>query len=148
MRAILLPVGLVRFIIVVGLALSLNAGAAVADVVAVVSARNPVTRLSKYQVVDIFLGKANTFPDGSPAVAIDQVDGSAARDEFYAGFAGKNPAQLKAHWSKIIFTGRGRPPEAVANGSAVKKFLKQNPNAIGYIERKLVDDSVKVLDVP
>ena len=68
---------------VIGLALSLGAGAAVADVVAVVSAKTPVTALSKNQVVDIFLGKTSRFPNGEQAVPIDQVEGSAARDEFY-----------------------------------------------------------------
>jgi ABC-type phosphate transport system substrate-binding protein len=61
---------LVRLIIVIGLAMSLNSRAAQAEVVPVVSTQNPVTTLSKYQVVDIFLGKTNRFPDGSEAVAI------------------------------------------------------------------------------
>ena len=133
--------------IAIGLALSLGAGGATGDVVAVVSARNPVTTLSKNQVVDIFLGKASRFPDGSPAVPVDQAEGAAARDEFYAKFAGKSPAQLKAHWSKIIFTGRGQPPREVSNDAAVKKFITEHPNSIGYIEKNLVDGSVKVLSV-
>lgn len=131
--------------VAIGLALSLDAGGTAADVVAVVSARNPVTTLSKNQVVDIFLGKASRFPDGSPAVPVDQIEGSAARDEFYARFAGKSPAQLKAHWSKIIFTGRGQPPREVSNDAAVKKLIAEHPNSIGYIEKNLVDGSVKVL---
>lgn len=129
----------------IGVALSLNVGAAAADVVAVVSAKNAVTALSKNQVMDIFLGKTSRFPDGSPAVPIDQVEGAAARDAFYAGFAGKSPAQLKAHWSKIIFTGRGQPPREVANSVEVKKFIVDNPNAIGYIEQDMVDGSVRAL---
>lgn len=132
-------------IIIIGLALSLGASGAAAEVVAVVSASNPVTTLSKNQVVDIFLGKANRFPDGSQAVPVDQGEGSAAREEFYLKFAGKSPAQLKAHWSKIIFTGRGQPPQETSNDIEVKKFIAKVPNAIGYIERKLVDGSVKVL---
>jgi ABC-type phosphate transport system substrate-binding protein len=128
-----------------GLALSLGLNATAVEVVAVVSAKNPVTTLSKSQVTDIFLGKANRFPDGTPAVPIDQIEGSAARDEFYATFAGKSAAQLKAHWSKIIFTGRGQPPMAVSNGIEVKKHLVETPNAIGYIEKTLVDGSVKIL---
>jgi ABC-type phosphate transport system substrate-binding protein len=128
-----------------GLALSLGLNATAVEVVAVVSAKNPVTALSKNQVVDIFLGKANRFPDGTPAVPIDQIEGSAARDEFYATFAGKSAAQIKAHWSKIIFTGRGQPPMAVSNGIEVKKHLVETPSAIGYIEKTLVDGSVKIL---
>ncbi|MBW8457986.1 MAG: phosphate ABC transporter substrate-binding protein [Thiobacillus sp.] len=130
---------------VIGLLLGLSADGTAADVVAVVSAKNPVTALSKNQVVDIFMGKASRFPDGSRATPIDQIEGSAARDAFYASFAGKSPAQLKAHWSKIIFTGRGQPPREVANSIAVKKLVVEHPNSIGYIERNLVDGSVKVL---
>ena len=129
----------------IGLAMILGAGMAAAEVVAVVSAKNPMTTLSRNQVVDIFLGKASRFPDGSQAVPIDQVESSAAREEFYLKFAGKSPAQLNAHWSKIIFTGRGQPPREVANGAEVKNRLAANPNAIGYIEQHQVDGSVKVI---
>jgi ABC-type phosphate transport system substrate-binding protein len=125
--------------------LSLISGAALADVVAVVSARSPVTALSKNQIADIFLGRASRFPGGEQAVPIDQPEDSAARDEFYARIAGKAPAQVKAHWAKIIFTGRGHPPEEVSNGAELKKLLARNPLAIGYLERSLVDGSVKAL---
>jgi ABC-type phosphate transport system substrate-binding protein len=129
----------------IGFALMLCAGSALAEIVAVVSARNPLTTLSKSQVADIFLGKASRFPDGSPAVPLDQAEGTSAREDFYLEFAGKSPAQLKAHWSKIIFTGRGQPPKEVLNGAEAKKRIAANPNAIGYIEQNQVDDTVKVL---
>jgi ABC-type phosphate transport system substrate-binding protein len=129
----------------IGFALILCTGQAMAEVVAVVSAQSPVTALSRNQVVDIFLGRMSRFPDGEQAVPIDQEEDSAARDEFYARFAELSPAQVKAHWSKIIFTGRGLPPKTVSNSIEVKKAVVKNPNAIGYIERSLVDHSVKVL---
>jgi ABC-type phosphate transport system substrate-binding protein len=116
-----------------------------AEVVAVVSSTSPVTALSKNQVVDIFLGRASRFPDGEQAVPIDQTEGSAARDEFYAKFAGKSAPQIKAHWAKIIFTGRGRPPDEVSNSVEMKQRVIKNPNVIGYIEKDMVDGSVRVL---
>jgi ABC-type phosphate transport system substrate-binding protein len=119
-----------------------------ADVVAVVSSKNPVTSLSKSQVADIFLGKTARFPDGTLAVPIDQEESSPARDEFYATFTGKSPAQIKSHWTKIIFTGRGQPPKAVSNSTEVSRLIAANPQAIGYIERSAVDSSVKVLNQP
>jgi len=128
-----------------GAILSVAAGWAAADVVAVISAKNPVTALSRNQVVEIFLGKSSRFPDGSQAVPIDQAEGSAARDEFYTNFAGKSPAQVKAYWSKIIFTGRGQPPRQVPNGVEMLKVIADSPGTIGYIEQSLVDSSVKVL---
>jgi ABC-type phosphate transport system substrate-binding protein len=134
---------------VFGLALSALLGGAVrADVVAVVSAKNPVTTLSKAQVTDIFLGKTARFPDGAQAVPIDQAEGSPARDEFYATLAGKSPAQIKSHWSKIIFTGRGQPPKAVSNSAEVRQLIAANPQIISYIERSAVDASVKILLQP
>jgi ABC-type phosphate transport system substrate-binding protein len=139
---------LFKYILAGTLALGLSAMAATADVVVVVSSKSQVVTLSKSQVTDIFLGKSARFPDGSPAIPIDQVEGAAVRDEFYNRFAAKSAAQIKAHWSKIIFTGRGQPPRAVFDSDAAKKLLAQNPNAIGYIERNFVDNSVKVLAEP
>jgi len=129
----------------IALVLGLCSGSSIADVVAVVSTTSPVTVLSKNQVVDIFLGRASRFPNGQPARPIDQAEGSAVRDEFYAKVAGKAAPQVKAHWAKIIFTGRGHPPEEAPNSVEVKKLIVKNPNAIGYIESNLVDGSVRVL---
>lgn len=125
-----------------------NPGGAAAEVVAVVSAKSQITTLTRHQVADIFLGKATRFPDGRLAAPIDQAEGSAARDEFYLAFAGKSPAQLNAHWSKLVFTGRGRPPPVAAGLAALKRRLAENPHAIGYIEEGLVDDSMKKVLLP
>jgi ABC-type phosphate transport system substrate-binding protein len=131
-----------------GLALSLAVGPAGADVVAVVSSTSTVTTLTKAQMTDIFLGKVSRFPDGSPAIPIDQVEGSPARDEFYVTYARKSPAEIKSHWSKIIFTGRGQPPKTASNDIDVRKLIAANPQAISYIERSALDSSVKVLLQP
>ena len=130
---------------VIGVALSLASAAAMADVVAVVSAKSSITALSKSQLADIFLGKTNRFPDGTQAAPIDQAEGSAARDEFYDKIVGKTAAQIKAYWSKIIFTGRGQPPPTVSNPAEMKKRISDNPAAIGYLDRSMVDDSVRVV---
>jgi hypothetical protein len=130
------------------LALTLVVNTVTADVVAVVSAASTITSLSNTQVTDIFLGKVNRFPDGTLAVPIDQVEGSPARDEFYATFSSKSPAQLKAYWAKIIFTGRGQPPKAASNSLEIRKLLAANPRAISYIERGAVDSTVRILVQP
>jgi ABC-type phosphate transport system substrate-binding protein len=130
------------------LALTLVVNTVRADVVAVVSSTSTITSLSNAQVTDIFLGKVSRFPNGTLAVPIDQVEGSPARDEFYATFANKSPAQVKAHWTKIIFTGRGQPPKSVSNSVEVRKLVAANPQAISYMERSAVDSTVKVLVQP
>ncbi len=128
-----------------GIVLYAGSALVMADVVVVVATGSPVTALASNQVADIFLGKTNRFPSGGQAVPIDQPEGSTPRDEFYSRFTGKSAAQLKAHWSKIIFTGRGQPPETVSNSAEVKKHIAENPNTIGYIEAREVDGSVRVV---
>jgi ABC-type phosphate transport system substrate-binding protein len=127
------------------MAAALVHGTSAADVVAVVSAKSTVGTLSKSQVADIFLGRVNRFPDGAAAIPIDQPEGSDTRNQFYEIFAGKSPAQIKAFWSKIVFTGRGQPPKAVADGAELKRLIAANPTAIGYIEASQVDSTVRAL---
>jgi ABC-type phosphate transport system substrate-binding protein len=126
-----------------GLGDAMAAGAQ--DVVAVVSAKSPITVLTANQVADIFLGKTAHFPDGTPAVPIDLSEDSSEREKFYTQFTGKSPAQVKAHWSKIIFTGRGQPPRQASTSAEARKIVAENPHAIGYIDNGAVDRSVRVL---
>jgi ABC-type phosphate transport system substrate-binding protein len=133
---------------IIGVTLGLGSAVGQADVVAVVSAKSTITSLSKNEVADIFLGKTSRFPDGQAVIPIDQAESSPLRDEFYTKFTGKSPAQLRAHWSKIIFTGRGQPPPVVLNSIEMKKRIAANPAAIGYIERDMVDGSIKILAQP
>lgn len=120
----------------------------VADsVVVVVSADSPVTEISRLHLADLYLGRATHFPSGEPAEPIEQQTTSAARADFYQRYLGRSLAEIKAHWSRLIFTGRGRPPRDVPSGEDVRRVVAENPGAIGYIERHLVDGSVRIVRV-
>ena len=127
---------------------SVFAESAHADVVVVVSSRSTVVSLTAEQTTKIFLGKVVTFPNGEAALPIDQPEGSAVREEFYAKVVHKNSAQLTAYWAKVIFTGDGRPPNLLADSLAVRKAIAHDPNAIGYIDRIDVNRSVRVILEP
>ncbi|GAA0436250.1 phosphate ABC transporter substrate-binding protein [Massilia aurea] len=114
-----------------------------AELVVIVSSRNPNPVLNAEQVSAIFLGQTGSFPDGAAAVAIDQGLGAAQRDLFYRQLTGKTPALLKAHWSKMVFTGRGQPPREAPSDAAVRRMVADNPSMIGYIERAALDPSVR-----
>ena len=123
--------------------LCVAASNASAELVVIVSSRNPNPVLNAEQVSAIFLGQTGRFPDGAAAVAIDQGLGAAQRDLFYRQLTGKTPALLKAHWSKMVFTGRGQPPREAASDAAVRRMVADNPSMIGYIERAALDPSVR-----
>lgn len=125
--------------------LSFAALPAFAEVVVIVSAKNAATALSEEQASDIFLGKNSALPGGGTVTPIDQADGSPLRDQFYTKVSSKTAAQMKAYWSKQIFTGKGQAPKEAGDSAGVKAMVAGNPNLIGYVDRSAVDASVKVL---
>ena len=126
----------------------LAAGTASAQVVVIVSAKSPITALRTDEVANIFLGRSMTYPTGDEAVPLDQHESSEVRREFYAKVTRRSAAFLKAHWSKLLFTGKGQPPRDMANGEAVKKIVAEHTKFIGYIDKSAVDASVRVVLVP
>jgi ABC-type phosphate transport system substrate-binding protein len=115
------------------------AQASAAEIVVIVSKQNPATRMFSEQASQFFLGKSNLF------TPVDQADGSAIRNEFYHKVADKDAAQVKALWSKLVFTGKATPPKEYSNSAEVKKAVAADPKAIGYIDKSAVDDTVKVI---
>jgi ABC-type phosphate transport system substrate-binding protein len=128
--------------------MTMAAASSHADVVVVVSAKSTVNILTTEQISKIFLGKVDNFPNAEMALAIDQAEGSAIRDEFYTKVVHKGSTQLTAYWAKMIFTGDGRPPQMLEGNLAVRQAVAGNPNAIGYIDRSAVDSSVRVVLSP
>lgn len=117
------------------------------EIVVVVSRASDVRRLTVEQVADIFLGATQTFPGGVHALPVDLPEASPLRTAFYDAFAGKSPAQMKMHWARLVFTGRGQPPRTLASVEAVKAFLATHPNAIAYMSASHVDDRVRIVRI-
>jgi len=129
----------------VAFALSSAAHLAMAETVVIVAAANPVTALTADQAADLFLGRTSSFPSGAAATPIDQADGSAVRDDFYTKVVNKSGAQIKSYWAKLVFTGRGQPPKDAGDSAGVKRAVAANPGAVGYVDKSVVDGSVKVV---
>ncbi len=130
----------------VGAAAFWVAQAALGQSLAVVAgASSNAPKLNNDQVSAIFLGTVKTFPNGEKAIPVDQTAGSPAYGHFYSQVAGRSEAQIKAYWSRMVFTGKGAPPQEVGDAAAVKKLVASNPNLVGYIDAAQVDGSVKVL---
>lgn len=127
------------------LALSAVAGAVPAQVAVVVGAKSATAAMTAEQVAGIFLGKSNQLPSGAAAAAADLPESAAVREQFYSKVTGKSAAQVKAGWSRLVFSGKATPPKELASAAEVKSFVAANPDAIGYIEKAAVDGSVKVV---
>lgn len=129
----------------VGAALLVASVAAQAQVAVVVNPKSAVASMTAEQVASIFLGKSNALPNGNAAVAVDLPESASVRETFYTKATGKSSAQVKAAWSRLVFSGKGTPPKELGSSADVKKFVAGNPDAIGYIEKSAVDGSVKVV---
>ncbi|MFT4242619.1 MAG: hypothetical protein QM569_10065 [Acidovorax sp.] len=126
-----------KLIALFALSAALLGAAHAADIVVV--GHPSAAALTKDQVADVYTGKSQS------ASPVDQPESAAIRAEFYKKATGKDPAQIKALWSRLTFSGKGQPPKEVADSAAVKKAVAADPKAIGYIEKTAVDASVKVL---
>lgn len=120
-------------------------GIVAAEVVVIGNKDASVSSISVDQASAIFLKKADSFPDGSPVVAIDLPNDNPVRDEFYEKATHKNANQMKSYWAKRIFTGKGTPNDRQHSESEVKSWVASGANHIGYVSADAVDDSVKVL---
>jgi ABC-type phosphate transport system substrate-binding protein len=118
----------------VGLALAQAASAQVAVVMG-----PGASGMTKEQVANVYLGRTN---DLKP---MDLPEASPIRESFYKKATERDGSQVKAVWSRIVFTGKGQFPAEAADAAAVKKAVAADPKAIGYIDKGAVDASVKVV---
>lgn len=118
--------------------------AAFSEIVVIVNPGNSAT-LSESDLKRIFLGKMKSFPDGGSILPVNQAAGSEIRESFDKTALSKSSSQMKAYWSKLVFSGKGNPPQELANDAEVIKLVSENPAVIGYIDAGSKTDSVKVV---
>lgn len=126
-----------KIAIQMALLLGMVTGAQATDIVVIGNlAAGPLT---KEQVADVFLGKNQAL------TPVDQVETAPIRAEFYKQATGRDLAQIKSTWSRLVFSGKGQAPKELADNAAVKKAVAADPKAVGYIDKSAVDGSVKVV---
>jgi ABC-type phosphate transport system substrate-binding protein len=113
--------------------------AAYADPQIVVIVNPAAANLTKDQVSDLFLGKIKIYKP------LDLPNSAPAKAEFYQKVSGHDLSQVKATWSRLLFTGQAQPPKELPDAAAVKKAVAADPKAVGYIAKSDVDSSVKVI---
>ena len=123
--------------ILIFLAGGLLAAAKTSDADVVVIVNRAAELPTKEQVSDVYLGRSRTF------TPIDRSETSSLRAEFYRKATGRDTAQIKMVWARLVFTGRGLPPRELRSADAVKEAVATDPKAIGYIEKADLDASVK-----
>jgi ABC-type phosphate transport system substrate-binding protein len=109
-----------------------------ADVVVIVSSKSTQSTMTADEISQIFLGK-------SKALKPVETAGAPIRSQFYSKVAGKDESQVKAIWSKLVFTGKATAPKELPASADVVKAVASDPNSIGYVDKSAIDPSVKVV---
>lgn len=109
--------------------------AADTDVVVIAAANSKLTKLSRDDVANIYMGAYRKLPDGGTAHPIDQDAEAPARTIFYRRLLNKSLEEINAYWVRLTFSGRTRPPESARNATEMLEHIARDPHAIGYIER-------------
>ena len=115
-----------------------------AETVVIVHPSNTAA-LDSDTIARIFLGRDKSFPDGASALPVALIEGVPATEEFNSKILKKSSSQLKAYWSKLVFTGKGSPPKEADSDTESVKLVGTNPSLIGYVDASAVNDSVKVV---
>jgi len=122
----------------------LFSGAVSAEVAVIVHPSNN-SAVDEAVISKLYLGKDKSFADGSAAVPMALPEANATTESFNEKVLKKSNSQLKAYWSKLIFTGKGTPPKEVGSDDELVALIASNPNFIGYVDASKVTDKVKVV---
>jgi ABC-type phosphate transport system substrate-binding protein len=141
-----LLVGALLFVIFGLCAFSIQANSdEIPQISVVVSANNPIEQMSKKDIIDIYMGRFNTFPNGLDAEPIDLPDGSAAKQAFYQRLVGKDERKIKAYLSRLLFSGRAQPPLSVSSAEEVEALVTQTQSSIAYVLTADVTQEMKIV---
>jgi ABC-type phosphate transport system substrate-binding protein len=115
------------------------------SIVVIVNPSSGIDRLTRDEVIDIFLGRYRKLPSGAVALPIDVSEAQAERAHFYEALVHKSPAEMSSYWARLVFSGQTSPPFQVPDVKTVLQLVESNPNAIAYVNRASVTSKVKVV---
>jgi len=118
--------------------------AAADDHLAVIVAPSRTAQLTVADIAQIYLRKRRYWATGDAIVPVNREADCPARTHFTRVVFGGESRWLATYWNRQYFRGV-LPPATLASDEAVKRFVAAVPNAIGYVDARAVDDSVRVV---
>lgn len=128
--------------IILGMSLLVTSNA-FAEIAVVVHPSN-ASNVNQDFVSSVYLGKTRSFEDGKQIIPVN-LSGTTMEEDFNKKVLGKSSSQMKAYWSKLVFTGKGTPPKDAKTDADVISLVSENPATIGYVDASSVTDKVKVV---
>lgn len=118
------------------------------DVAVIVNKQNPVTAVTLAELSKILKQEKQYWEGGKKVYLILQEAGSTEKKVVLQKIYKMNDEDLKKFWLGKMFRGEiASFPKTLGSSEAVKRFISQVPNAIGFIDSSAADSSIKVLSV-
>ncbi len=120
------------------------AGPAFANRMAVIVHADRIVQLDLEQIAQIYLKRRRFWAGGDAIVPVNREAGSSAREAFTLEVLRIETSQLGVYWNREYFRGV-LPPATLASDEAIRRFVARDRRAIGYVDARLIDDSVRVV---
>jgi ABC-type phosphate transport system substrate-binding protein len=123
----------------------LTAGA-VEEVDVVVNKSNDIAPLSREEARRIFMGDKSSWRGGKRITVLMLAPDQPERVVILEAVFKMNESDYTKYFLQAAFTGHVQAaPKDLPSAAQMKAHLVANPNAIGYLKKEDVDDSVKVV---
>ena len=100
----------------------------------IVNSENPIGLLTSQEISRLFLAKTTTWQfNGQPVLPVEPDGASPVRVAFIREIHHKSPTDITVYWEQMVFQGKASPPPAESSDSEVMDYVRQHPNAIGYV---------------
>ncbi len=114
----------------------------------VINKANPVEEMSAKDLQKIFLGETTSWQDGKQ-IKLAVMNSGDLYGVFTRNIVKMTSVQFSMYWKQKIFTGSGVGTDIqfFKDGEKLKEYIAATPEAIGYIQPDLLDESLKQVKV-
>ena len=131
---------------IICLLLLVAVGGAHAQVIIITNKSVDETQLTKQDIQKIFLGKESQWPDNTK-IHVVNLKNDDIHKAFLKEYIGRSATQYKNWWKKMLFTGKGDPPQEFDSVEELVEFVAKTKGAIGYIDTPPANENVKAITV-
>lgn len=122
---------------------SISVAAFAGEVLVIANAKGPLTTISEREIKAIFLGEKRFAGDIQILPIVLEKD-AAIRDQFLSAIMQMSIKEYRIHWTKKVFQDGIHPPASKDSTREVIDAVKQQPGAIGYINREVFGNEPEI----
>ena len=116
------------------------------DAQVVVNPGSAVESLDRTTLKNILSGKERYWPVGS-AITLAIPKDNALASSVTEHYAGMPKTRFDTHWRRLVFSGRGKGLQQIADEASMVDFIANNESALGFISAGSDSASLVVLQI-